>query len=386
MDLFADIVQPQKQPEVPPEKESPPSRRPVDVPLPVLTTGIPVYIPLLSNPFEPDSVYWHRVVIAIALSLFLNFFLLWISLVFHITDWTWLKPAPKPHASKEMTQLVLMQRPPPIPRHESPTFLETDPSQAEREKPKDAPFYSEHNTRATQTSATPEKSNEMPNMNGNNTKTMATETVLPTRPAPPPSPPMPEGPATPPEKPAAPPSSPQKSPPDNPTPGDLALLKKPEERPFTQTESPTENSKTNPQTAPRAPPAPKTLPQSREVLAQQSKIAGGVNRVGKAYAFDSAESPFASYDKKIIGKIGAYWQPLVQNKFYGETIGEVEVSFKLMADGRITELQVTHNSANSVLAGWCLQAIQQSAPFDPFPDTMKAIAGDFREGSITFAY
>ena len=117
-----------------------------------------------------------------------------------------------------------------------------------------------------------------------------------------------------------------------------------------------------------------------------SKLDGGVDRVGKALAFNSAESPFASYDKKVVGKIGAYWHYLVANKFYGETVGEVEITFRLMADGRVIDVRVARNTANVVLAGWCLQAIEESSPFAPFPESMKAMVGDHREGTITFNY
>lgn len=123
----------------------------------------------------------------------------------------------------------------------------------------------------------------------------------------------------------------------------------------------------------------------RDVLAAKSKLDGGVRRIGKP-AFNSEESPFATYDKKIIQKVASYWHYLVDNKFYGEKVGEVELSFKLLSNGRISELHIDRNSANTVLAGWCLQAIEQSAPFDPFPPSMKALVGDSRDASITFAY
>jgi len=372
MDLFTDTLQPQDSPEPPPEN------------LPSHTDARHASVtplPPAANPFESDSVYWRRVGIAILLSLLLNLLALWLPSTLHMPDWKWFQH-PKPPPSKQMSQLVLVQRPPPT-RHESPTFLETDPSQLAKKRPENAPFYSEHNTVATQTAPSPVKSDEVPKMEGQNTKTYATENVVPTKPATP-SPPA-ETPA--PEKPTTPPSpqTPQ-TPPDAPKTGDLALLRTPKERPFPKTEPPAENTPQNPQTSPRAPPAPNTPESARQVLAQQSKLNGGVDNVGRVRAFNSAESPFASYDKKIIGKIGAYWQLQVHNKFYGENVGEVEVSFRLMSDGRITNLEITHNSANSVLAGWCVDAIQKSAPFDPFPDAIKAIAGDSREGAIRFAY
>ncbi len=129
-----------------------------------------------------------------------------------------------------------------------------------------------------------------------------------------------------------------------------------------------------------------SLNQPKESHENMSKLAGGVRRTGKVMAFNSAESPVAGYDKKVIGKIAAYWQRLIEGKFYGEKVGEVEISFKLLADGRVTELHVIHNTANEVLAGWCIQAIENSGPFDPFPESIRTEVGEYREGSMTFAY
>ncbi len=384
MDLFADIVQPQKPPEPPKSgsTDTSPSHEPSNKTGTSLSPNPPLFF---SNPFEPDSRYWRRVFAAFVISVLLNLLLFWMATMAQQLHGFSFKAHPLP--KKEITELVLLPQPPPQKAvRRSPVFLETDPSQAVKDRPQDAPFYSEHNTRATQTASSPVISDELPKMDGKNTKTMATETVLPSKSSPPPSPATPDTPKTPTETATSQPQTQPRDPVDTPPAGDLALLKKPKDRPFPRTESPTENTHPNPQPPSHAPPTPPAPDSSRQVLASQTKIAGGVPLVGKAYAFNSAESPFAGYDKKIIGKIGTYWQYQVMNKFYGEKIGEVEISFKLMADGRVTEVQVSRNTAGPVLAGWCLQAIQKSAPFDPFPESMKAIAGEFREGAITFAY
>lgn len=358
-----------------------------------------------------DAKYRKRLAVSFAASFLLNFFLLWLFVATSFTDLLKVGEKPKPKSKKEASRLVLIQRtqePLPSKKHVQ-TFLETDPDQAAKERPKDADFYSEHNTLATQIEKSPVKSNTIPKADGKNTKTMATQNVP--LPGSPPHPAIsesqdssqPQQSESPPEKQQASPSTPN-APPKPPVEtlkaGDLALLKTPSSSEKSQWDRPQDPNpqKQSPQALPQAPPAssnhsappalktPLGQPTPREVLAQMSKLEGGVPRTGKALAFNSAESPFAAYDKKIIGKIGAYWQYQVTDRYYGESVGEVEISFRLMSDGTITELKVTRNSANNVLAGWCLQAIEQSAPFAPFPESMKALVGHSRTGSITFAY
>ena len=59
---------------------------------------------------------------------------------------------------------------------------------------------------------------------------------------------------------------------------------------------------------------------------------------------------------------------------------------KLLADGRAGEVKVEQNTANAVLAGYCVQAIEKSAPFPRFPDALRALVGDSRDATITFNY
>lgn len=396
-----------------------------------------------------EEAYHQRLMSSITASFALNFLILWILLGTNITNMTWFTGETQRQPVKEPPKLVLMVKPPPPERHHPQTFLETDPDQAVNEKPKDADFYSEHNTAARQTTDPTGPTGDMPKADGKNTKTKATETVLlskPSRPSPPtpevpaqaatpPSPPQPESPPPAPAQPQTvaqqPPPSPRndaqaEQPPVQPAPkpmpevktiGDLALLKPQirEIKPVQPKVNPADASDTPPQTqantpqrpqppqqantpppkpataqtnpsAPR-PPSPASAPPSsaREIPNSMSKLDGNVLR-GQKLSLSSAESPFAAYDKKIFAKIGEWWQAQVRGKFYGETVGEVEVTFKLMSDGSISDLQVAKSTANSVLAGWCEQAIKASAPFPPFPESMKTAVGDFREGTITFAY
>ncbi|MBI4025019.1 MAG: hypothetical protein HY360_08565 [Verrucomicrobia bacterium] len=368
---------------------------------------------------DPD--YSRRLTRAFFLSFLLNLLFLWMLLTVQVPRFASLKDTAKLHPPAKIPRLVLIERvpaqpkPPPKPPRER-TFLETDPSQAVAETPPDAEHYSEHNTAATQTAPSPEKAIDIPKADGTNLRTKATETV---RLTPPPSPPAqspkaepsvkpeptakPEPPAKPadPVKPPenqTPPPTPKpapKTPTDLPKAGEYALLKTepPLQKPSLREEPAAEPVKPTPQTSPRAPPSTPALPvpamppSSREVLAAKSKLQGGVPRIG-ALAFNSAQSPYASYDKKIVAKISAYWHLLLQNQYDGEKASSVEVTFRLLANGHITDLEITRKStnANAIMAHWCTESIEKSAPFDPFPEAMRALAGEFREGSITFNY
>ncbi len=340
-----------------------------------------------SSLLNGHSTYRNRILLSFGFSLLLNIVFLWLFLVSQVSQWMQSKESRK-QWTKEVPHLVLVERPLEPAKSRSKTFLETDANQAVIEKPKETVFYSEHNTIATQTAPSPVKPGDIPKADGHHTKSLATENVLvapkPSS-SPPPSPPQPISKAT--ESSSTHPISSPQTVIDLSKTKELALLKTsppPKEKSLSETRPPktVEN--------PSQPSSPSmTIPQpssNREVLAAMSKLEGGVPRVGKALAFNSAESPFASYDKKIIGKIGAYWQYQIVDKFFGEQVGEVEISFKLLSNGRISELQIHRNSANEILANWCIQAVEKSAPFSPFPDTMKALVGDSREGTITFAY
>jgi periplasmic protein TonB len=339
----------------------------------------------IESPFS-DQAYRRRMSASVGFSVLLNFLFLWLLLTTNISNFRLSPEKPKPKPKTEAPRLVLIQKPqPPAPKEErSKTFLEVDPNQASTKTPENAKFYSEKSTLAGQKEETEIKSTDIPKLDGKNIKTMALETVTSQKI---PNPPAVETPKPEPEKTAKPQAAEKTKPaPAPPSPMEVALLKP--QKPMEETESDKKEIDTSKkQGAPSnksLPPVPPT-PQSQKVVPNaQSKLSGGV-KGGKAIGFNSAESPFAPYDKKIIAKIGAYWQYQLE-KYYGEKIGEVEISFKLLADGRISDLRVTKNTANLVLAGWCIQAIERSAPFEPFPPSMMAMVGSSREASITFAY
>ncbi len=372
----------------PPFPEAPPKALPPIPSLPRVLT-----VPPIARRAEAE--YLRRFFVSIGLSILINLLLLAVASSAGLSQLLRLSERPKPKGKPEAPKLVLVPKPqPPLlpePDFLKPkTFLETDPSQAAREKPKNAEFYSEHTTVATQVTPSAVKPGDVPKAEGSNPKSLATESVRP-GPKHPPSPPP--APSPPPKTASADPAPP--SPPAPPLPPakerDLALLRRePPPKPQPKVEAAPSPKPHETHAATVHPPSASAVPPSseadREVLALKSKLDGGVERTGRALAFNSEESPFASYDKRVIAKIGVNWNLLLESRFYGETVGQVVVGFKLLGDGRVSEVRVTHNTANAVLANYCVQAIEKSAPFKAFPEALRALVGDSRDATITFNY
>jgi TonB family protein len=102
--------------------------------------------------------------------------------------------------------------------------------------------------------------------------------------------------------------------------------------------------------------------------------------------FHSKTNPFNQYDKKIIKTIQTRWYALI-DKLGLRIKGTVRVAFDLRSDGTVGNLQVTAKSADERFDAACIQAITESAPFDPLPDKLHKLVGDEpRKADFTFYY
>jgi len=111
-----------------------------------------------------------------------------------------------------------------------------------------------------------------------------------------------------------------------------------------------------------------------------------VARKGKV-ALDVKEGLFGAYDERLQAEVARRWYALVEKYEYGERTGIVEISFKLHRDGRIEDLTIQQNTAGEVLAQYCKKAIDDSAPFEPFPEELKVLlAKEYREITFFFYY
>ncbi len=264
------------------------------------------------------------------------------------------------------------QKPPPPPQQELPlTFVEVDPTQAVKEAPKNAKYYSSQNSKAANPDATLETS--QPKIDGTQTHVPKTQSAdkpkaFPLQPAP---------------KPPAPVGEEQAKPKTGPKVGDLAMAK-PAEKPA---EKPADAQVGEPPQHVR----PRTLAQAEAqnmMQGQKMKQDGGVKNQLHAPSLDAKGMAFGAYDQAFIDAVSTHWYALVDAQHNSEMrTGRVVLDFNLNSDGRITDMKVIEGDEQNLMTYLCQRAILDPAPFEPWPVDMRRIIGsDKREVRFTFYY
>jgi outer membrane biosynthesis protein TonB len=254
-------------------------------------------------------------------------------------------------------------------------FVDVDPSQAAKEAPKDAKYYSAVNSKAANLDS--KLDTDTPKITGNQTHVPQTETAprskaMPLQPSPPPEPKPPVE-----EKAEAHPKGGQK-------PGDLAMAK-PTPKPA-ETKTTEESEDPSVETHKR----PRTLAEARKqnhLPSEPIKQDGGV-KAHLSPAFSVQASPWGAYDKALVDAISGRWYDLLENQDFarGRT-GKVIIEFRLNYDGRILQMRVIENDVDEILSLLCQKAIQDPAPFAPWPNDMRRMMGaDYRDVRFTFFY
>ncbi len=268
-------------------------------------------------------------------------------------------------------------------------FVQVDPSQSVPEPPRDAKYYSAVNSRAANPDT--QKETEVPKIDGKQdrvpqTMDRALEEPKPAPPAPEPLAPNVAKAEPEPEPEPDPPTPPEPKPEPKPRPGDLALATpsetqaQPRPKPSSQTERP------------KPPPQrPRRLDQARlqkGIAGERMKQAGGVRRFSLEPSLDVRATPFGSYDALIIAAIQKRWYDLLASRdFAANYSGKVIVEFRLNSNGRVTDMKVTENTVTEILALLCQRAVQDPAPFEPWPaDLRRMVNRDYREVRFTFYY
>jgi hypothetical protein len=288
---------------------------------------------------------------------------LWQSL--HLPAWL--------HAPKILQEAFKKKesQPPPQPQDIPLMFVNVNPAQATAEAPKDAKFYSDKNSRAA--NPEPDKITDIPKISGNQTVVPKTEDVprekfTPLQPSPPVQPPQVAQEELKP-KPAQPP-------------GDLVMAKP------APTPRPTDGDANE-----AKPPRPRTV---KEALAQlqpsqlpgeKMKQDGGVQRRHEMASLDTKATPFGAYDAALVEAISQRWFTLLDERDYAsDSRGKVVLHFRLHYDGRITDMNMTENTAGEVLGLICQKAVLDPAPFAAWPSDMRRTLGDIRSIQFTFYY
>ena len=248
-------------------------------------------------------------------------------------------------------------------------FVDVSPAQATPEPPKNAPYYSDKNSRAA--NPEPKADTDAPKITGHQTQVIRTEDVprtkaFPLQPAPP-APPAKE-------------AQEEAKPKTTYAPGDLTMAK-PDLAPR-KDEGQAEHQR--PKTLAEA----KSLPQNSRLSGEKIKQEGGVPRIRVVPSYDVMATPFGAYDAAIIAAVQNRWYDLLDSRNYArDRTGKVTLRFHLNADGGVSEIAFMENTVDLALGLLCQSAIKDPAPFAPWPSDLRRLVGaDYREVTFTFFY
>ena len=141
-------------------------------------------------------------------------------------------------------------------------------------------------------------------------------------------------------------------------------------------------------------PRPRTI---QEALAQMQphrspgvamKQDGGVPNVKLSASFDVKATPFGQYDSDFVDAVTYRWYSLLDSQQFAlDRTGKVMLRFHLNYDGTITDMTVLENTVGDLLGYVCQKAINDPAPFKPWPEDMRRLVGaNYREITFTFYY
>jgi outer membrane biosynthesis protein TonB len=117
------------------------------------------------------------------------------------------------------------------------------------------------------------------------------------------------------------------------------------------------------------------------------KQEGGVRRGAIIPSLDTKATLYGEYDAALVEAISTHWYNLLDERQYAsDSRGRVEIHFHLHSDGRITEVEMTQNTAGEVLGLLCIKAVQDPAPFAAWPREMRMKLDDPRSIRFTFIY
>ena len=138
---------------------------------------------------------------------------------------------------------------------------------------------------------------------------------------------------------------------------------------------------------------PRTLDQARrqnaELIGEEMKQTGGMDRFRLQSTPDLSKTPFGNYDAAVIQAIQQRWYDLLENRsIFQNTRGKVVLKFWMKSDGSVSDLKVIENSSGNNLQSYaCEAAVRKPAPYDPWPEDMRrVIQSDRREIRFTFYY
>jgi hypothetical protein len=267
-----------------------------------------------------------------------------------------------------------LQKPPPAspsqPSEPPLVFLDVNPEAATPLPPKNAKYYSAHNSQAANREADADK--DIPKISGQQEHVAKTEDAPRKNDGLHPS--------------AAPAKESQEAQQAKPKPqiGDLAMAK-----PETALQPDTGTAE---QTRPRTLTEARMRQQNNMMPGQAMKQEGGMRRRLEISSLDAKETPFGAYDAAFIEAVQQEWYNLLDESGHElDRHGRVVVQFHLNYDGSISDMKVVDNTADDSLNGTmgiiCEEAVTHPQPYQAWPREMRLeIDKDYREIQFTFFY
>lgn len=264
-----------------------------------------------------------------------------------------------------------------VPQEVPLVFVEVNPAQAVVTPPKDTQFYSDKSSVAA--TEKPDRDAGLPRIDGTQDQVIKTEDVpreryQPLQPAPPLVAVQPAVPQTEVQAPQE-----EQVPRPSLAPGDLAMAR--------QSPEPVKSEGKDDQRRPRTVKEALARKNPSRRPAEKMKQEGGVSRLGAGPSFDVKATSFGEYDSAFIDAIAYRWYSLLDRREYAsDSRGKVVLQFILHQDGRISDMNVAENTAGEMLSLICMMAVEQSAPFNPWPIEMRRVLGENRRIQFTFYY
>jgi len=332
-----------------------------------------------------------RILKALLLSLLIHLLILVAAVLILMFAPAWAKRAvAKPAPQPEPVELTIMP-PSETPKPKQKEFIDSAQATVAQKAPDHAAFESDQNRQAA--SERPAESNApVPTLEGDQGPGLTLQTqdkiVGPVRPPSKPSPASPAReaeqkqqekpqPKTPPQKEQEAKTTPTPRPTPKPDDDELAMLDptraRPEPKPTEQVRQPETPSR------PSAPQPPGFQPQTRV-----TKLTGGITNRGRASVAAMA-TPLGRYKKAVSDAIGSRWYYLVDDMMDLVSIGTVDLSFVVGADGKVVGgVKVLQNTSNESLAGVSVRAIIE-AELPPIPkDIVPTLEGGRLEIEFSF--
>jgi outer membrane biosynthesis protein TonB len=291
-----------------------------------------------------------------------------LSLVLHLLFWGtyaigkqfhWWERLKLPVWVQKLTQPILQpQAKQPVVNREPPLMF-VDVSQSSAEIPKDAKYYSDKSSIASNPDRN--RDSNIPQIEGKQEHVPKTEDAERNK-----FPLMPD-----------PPKPKDESPED--------VQQKPKLSPGTMTVAKADLKPQPERTRPRT--IKEALLQRNQLPGQKMKQSGGAQqRLNTAY--DVKATGFGAYDRAFIDAVSQRWYDLLDNLSYDAyRSGYVKLEFNLNYDGTITEMKVLETTVTETLTLMCRKAVGDPAPFDRWPREMRLMMNsDSRRITFTFFY